>query len=263
MERINSRALRRKTKVCRLHVTDILLIHTKHSLWGWLIRFGTHCYWNHALMGCSAGDGEQDYRNMLVVDAKTDGTVVMSRVSEYLSRWDKYDVAVKRLEADWFQNENQISAEELRRRICNMAANEVDPTLGHRLSKRFNQIVRQLTVIFRFIRRKINKAYPKPSLPWNIRPGQVKAFTCGGFVQWCYYQAVSKTLEESGGDHSLLDDVVFNPRVERGPTPYELLTTTPADLANCDKLSWKYIIKNGVVQEVSSSDDARLMKMRV
>ncbi len=125
--------------------------------------------------------------------------------------------------------------------------------------KSFNQIVRQLTVIFRFIRRKINRAYAQPSLPWNIRPVQVKAFTCGGFVQWCYYQAVSKTLEERGGDHSLLDDVVFNPRVEREPTPFELLTTTPADLANCDKLSWKYIIKNGVMKEVSDSDDPRLV----
>lgn len=261
MENINSQALREKVKVCRLLATDILLIHTKRSLWGWLIRFGTHCYWNHALMVCSAGDSEQDYRNMLVVDAKTDGTIVMSRVSEYLSRRDKYDVAVKRLEADWFHNENQTSAEELRSRICNMAVNEVDFTLGHRLMKFFNQIVRQLTVIFRFIRRKIRGVYTPPSLPWGIRPAQVKAFTCGGFVQWCYYKAVSKMLEERGGDHSLLDDVVFNPRVEQEPTPFELLTTTPADLANCNKLSWKYIIKNGVMKEVSGSDDPRLVAM--
>ena len=261
MERINSQALTEKVKVCRLLATDILLIHTKRSLWGWLIRFGTHCYWNHALMVCSAGDSEQDYRNMLVVDAKTDGPIVMRRVSEYLSRQNKYDVAGKRLEADRFHDENQTSAEELRSRICNIAVNEVDFTLGLRLMKFFNQIVRQFTVIFRFIRRKINKAYTQPSLPWNIRPVQVKAFTCGGFVQWCYYKAVSKTLEERGGDHSLLDDVVFNPRVEQEPTPFELLTTTPADLANCDKLSWKYIIKNGVMKEVSSSDDPRLVTM--
>jgi len=255
MESINSRALREKVKVCRLLATDILLVHTRRSLWGWLIRLGTHCYWNHALMVCSTGDGEQDYRNMLVVDAKTDGTIVMSRVSEYLSRRDKYDVAVKRLEADWFHNENQLSAEELRSRICNIAVNEVDFTLGRRLMRFLKRIIRQLTVIFRFIRRKINRARTQPSLPWNIRPRQVKAFTCGGFVQWCYYKAVAKTLEERGGDHTLLDDVVFNPRVKQEPTPFELLTTTPADLANCDKLSWKYIIKNGVMSEVTGSDD--------
>ena len=259
MESINSQALIEKVKVCRLLATDILLIHTKRSLWGWLIRLGTHCYWNHALMVCSAGDSEQDYRNMLVVDAKTDGTIVMRRVSEYLGRRDKYDVAVKRLEADWFHDENQTSAEELRSRICNIAVNEVDFTLGRRLMRSLKQLVRQLTVVFRFIRRKINRAYTKPILPWNIRPRQVKAFTCGGFVQWCYYEAVSKMLEERGGDDSLLDDVVFNPRIEQEPTPFGLLTTTPADLANCEKLSWKYIIKSGIMIEVSSSDDARLV----
>jgi hypothetical protein len=261
MERINSQALTEKVKVCRLLATDILLVHTKRSLWGWLIRFGTHCYWNHALMVCSTGESEQDYRNMLVVDAKTDGTIVMSRVGEYLGRRDKYDLAVKRLEADWFQNENKLSADELRRSICKIAVNEVDFKLGRRLIKSFKQIVRQLTVIFRFIRRKIRGVYMPPRLPWSVRPAQVKAFTCGGFVQWCYYKAVSKMLEERGGDHSLLDDVVFNPRVEQEPTPFELLTTTPADLANCDKLSWKYIIKNGVMQEVSSSHETSLVAM--
>jgi len=261
MERINSRALRSKVKVCRLHATDILLIHTKHSFWGWLIRFGTHCYWNHALMVCSAGGSQQDYRDMLVIDAKTDGTIVMSRLSEYLSRWDKYDVAVKRLKTDLFQDDNQISAEELRSHICNIAVNEVDFTLGLQLMKYFKRIVRQFTVICRFIRHKINKTHTQPNLPWNIRPVQVKAFTCGGFVQWCYYKALSRTLEQRGGGYSLLDDVVFNPRVEQEPTPYELLTTTPADLANCDKLSWKYIIKNGEVKEVSSSEDAMLVTM--
>lgn len=35
----------------------------------------------------------------------------------------------------------------------------------------------------------------------------------------------------------------------------ELLSTTPADLANSDKLTWKYIIKDGVVWEVSSKDE--------
>jgi hypothetical protein len=259
MERMNSQALGEKVKDCRLQATDILLIHTKHSIWGWLIRFGTHCYWNHALMVCPSGDSEQNYGNMLAIDAKTDGTIVLSRVSEYLSRRDKYDVAVKRLQADWFHNENEISAEKLRSSICNMAVNEIDFTLGHRVRGSFKQFMRQLIVIYRFIRRKIHRVHTQVNLTWNIRPRQVRAFTCGGFVQWCYYKAVSKMLEENGGDYARLEDVIFNPRVKQEPTPFELLTTTPADLANCDKLSWKYIIKNGEMREISSNHDARLI----
>jgi hypothetical protein len=87
----------------------------------------------------------------------------------------------------------------------------------------------------------------------------VKAFTCGGFVQWCYYKGVSHKVAEGYADESKLREVVFNPRIERKATPFELLTTTPADLANCAKLSWKYIIMNGVIREVSSGEEANLI----
>ncbi len=42
--------LHKPTEAIRLRMADILLVHSKHSLWGWLIRLGTRCYWNHALM---------------------------------------------------------------------------------------------------------------------------------------------------------------------------------------------------------------------
>jgi hypothetical protein len=87
----------------------------------------------------------------------------------------------------------------------------------------------------------------------------LKAFTCGGFVQWCYYKGVSQLVEEGSADKSKLKEVLFNPRVKKKVTPFELLTTTPADLANCDKLSWKYIIKDGLIREVSSGEEANLI----
>jgi hypothetical protein len=96
-------------------------------------------------------------------------------------------------------------------------------------------------------------------LPWNIRPIQMKSFTCSGFVQWCYYKGVSQVLEERGINKSKLHDIIFNPRVKKKVTPFDLLTTTPADLANCAKLSWKYVIKDGVIREVSSGEEARLI----
>ena len=248
----------RKIEACKLRPTDILLVHTRRSFWGWLIRFGTHSYWNHALMVCSVGEREQDYDNILVVDAKTDGSIVMSKLSEYLKRSDKYDVAVKRLRVDWFNNDGQSLALDLRSRICHSAVNEVQFKLGTRLKNITNQVVRQFTVVWRYLRRKINKAYKQPGLPWNTRPSQVKAFTCGGFVQWCYYMGVSKTIEEKGRNQDRLRDVIFNPRIEEEPTPFGLLTTTPADLANCNKLSWEYVITNGVIRQVSNSDDVML-----
>jgi hypothetical protein len=211
------------------------------------------------MMVCSIGNREQGYEDTLVVDAKTDGAVVIRSVSEYLARPDKYDMAVKRLEADWFQNNNQVSGYGCCNHICDTAINEVDYKLGSPLIERIDQIVRQLIVIFRFIRRKVRGICTPPSLPWSIRPVQVKAFTCGGFVQWCYYKGVSRMVEEGNIDRSLLRKIIFNPHVVQEPTPFELLTTTPADVARCDTLSWKYVIKDGVIREVSNDADVRLI----
>ena len=259
MVNVNTKTVRENGEAYRLQAADILLVHTKRSLWGWIIRFGTHSYWNHALIVCSAEKQKQDSGNALVVDAKTDGTIAVRRASEYLNRTSKYDVAVKRLEADWFKGVSHISKLDCRNDICNIAIKEVDFTLCSRLTGLINQTIRQLTVITRFLRRKIRGAYTLPNLPWNIRPVQVKAFTCGGFVQWCYYTGVSRVLGETGTDQSRLGEVIFNPRAKKKPTPFELLTTSPADLAKSDKLTWKYITKDGLMQEVTSNEEAGLI----
>jgi hypothetical protein len=248
-------------KGCRLRAADILLVHTKRSLWGWIIRSGTHCYWNHALMVCSSMDPEENPGGTFAVDAKTDGSIAVSRVGDYLDRPDKYDLAVKRLEADWFQDGDRVFQFDFRGRVCNVAVNEVDFKLGSRVMDAIDQTLRQLIVILRFVRRKIRGVYTPPSIPWNVRPVQVKAFTCGGFVQWCYYKGVSQAVSEGDSGESRRWGIIFNPRVRKEPTPFELLTTTPADLANCDSLSWKYIVKDGVVREVSDGEEARLMTM--
>ncbi|UCD10190.1 MAG: hypothetical protein JSU79_06015, partial [Dehalococcoidales bacterium] len=204
------------------------------------IRRGTHCYWNHALMVYSTGETEQDYHDPLVIDAKTDGSIVLRELRYYLSRPGKYDVAVKRLNSNLLDDDGLF---DLLGNICRTAANEVQPEIAMRLIRVKNQILRQITVIWRFARRKLRKARTQPMLPWNVRPFQVKAFTCGGFVQWCYYMGVSGIIEENRDYRRYQGDVIFNSRIEGNPTPFELLTTTPADLANCDKLSWVYVDK--------------------
>ncbi len=246
---------RKKAELCGLQPADILLVHTRRSLWGWLIRFGTHCYWNHALMVCSVGERNKDCNDVLVADAKTDGSIVLINISEYLKRTDKYDVAVKRFRSDWTDNIDQSLSLNARVRICRTAMNEAQFPVGMRLIIIKNRIMRQSTVIWRFIRRKIRKSYKQPGLPWSTRPGQVKAFTCGGFVQWCYYMGALKTIGRKSKSQDRLKDVIFNPRIEEKPTPFGLLTTTPADLANCDKLSWEFVIKDGAMLHVSNSEE--------
>ena len=56
-----------------------------------------------------------------------------------------------------------------------------------------------------------------------------------------------------------IQDVIFNPELSHEDSEDELLSTTPADLANSDKLSWKYVLKDGVVWEVGHENDVDLI----
>jgi len=234
---------------CRLEAADVLLVHTKRSLWGWLIRTGTHCYWNHAVVVCRTGDTDEGYRSALVVDARSDGTIVIGPARRYLDNPGKFDVAVKRLETGRLP---ATAGLRLRNHICDVAVNEVGVTVGMPLAGSLDRAVRQLTLVLRFIRRKIGRAARQPVLSWSARPADVKAFTCGGFVQWCYYQAARRMLAEGSGDSSLLAAVLLSPGVTTRPAPFELLTISPADLAGSARLSWQYVVRNGAIVSVAN-----------
>jgi hypothetical protein len=249
-------SLRSGAGVFRLRAADILLVHAKRHLWSWIIRLGTHCYWNHALIVYSAGNGEQDFKDALIIDAKTSGKIITGHIGEYLNRPGKYDIAVKRLEADWFQADKRSDGPDFRRQICDVALNEAGIGINMRVREVADKIIRQLTVIIRFIRRRIRKRYKPLALPWNIRLVKVKAFTCSGFVQWCYFKGVSRNIARIS-DLSRLNEVIFNPRAADNPTLFELLMTNPSDLASSEKLAWKYVVKNGIIREVASSQEVR------
>ena len=63
-------------------------------------------------------------------------------------------------------------------------------------------------------------------------------------------------LGETGDtDDQKRQDVIFNPEIGQDDSEEVLLSTTPADLANSDKLTWKYIVKNGVAWEINRRED--------
>ncbi len=50
MQKLKGTAMAELVEGDKLKRADILLTRSKGSLLGWLIRFGTDSYWNHALM---------------------------------------------------------------------------------------------------------------------------------------------------------------------------------------------------------------------
>ncbi len=225
-------------RVGSLEAADIILVHTRHSPWATVIRLGTHCYWNHAAIVCRAAGAGHPYKGALLVDARTDGGMQIRPAEYYLDNRGKYVVGVKRLDATW-ERLYPGTKQHLLGNVCNLAISEVPINLGQPIIEHFEKTMRQITVVLRFLRRKLGRMSRPPSLSWNTRPLEVKAFTCAGFVQWCYFVAASKVLD--CGENAVPSGLVFNQRAKDRVSLLELLTTTPADLAECATLSWKYL----------------------
>jgi hypothetical protein len=254
MQKLEGTAMTELVEGGKLKRADILLAHSKGSYWGWLIRLGTRCYWNHAFILYMVRDPNQGYDEALIIDPKM-GSIHMGNISHYFENPNRYDVAVKRLDKEWFQNDSEIGGLHYYQTICNIALQETSDKFDSRLLRVSRGILRQVRIAYRFARRKIK--YPrlgKKRLSSITERLKISAYGCGGFVQWCYYQGAYQVLRESL-DKTRLQDVIFNPRLVEPITQRDLLSTTPADLAGSDKLSWKYVVKGGVVWEVSSEEE--------
>lgn len=235
---------------------DIILTRSKCSLLGWLIRFGTGSYWNHALMIYAIRNLDEGYDTTFIIESGGAG-IDIHNIAHYFKRTNRYDIGIKRLEAEWFQNDIERGGLRHRRKVRGFALSEIDDKYDYRLLLGIaRRITRQLVLAFLFPwQRRKPPDQRRIHVPKFIKRLNVSTYICSGFVQWSYYQGLSKSMEEYGEDESKLQDVIFNPRLAGNTTEDELLSTTPADLANSDKLTWKYIIKDGVVCEVSNQSE--------
>jgi len=199
-------------------------------------------------------DPNQGYDEALIIDPKM-GSIHMGNITHYFEHPNRYDVAVKRLDKEWFQNDGEVGVLPYCQTVCEIALREIADKFDTRLIRVGRGIFRQVRLAYRFARRRIK--YPrlgKKRLSSITKRLKISAYGCGGFVQWSYHQGVSRILSESQ-DKTRLEEVIFNPRLVEPVTQHDLLSTTPADLAGSDKLSWKYIVKDGAVWEVSSKEE--------
>lgn len=250
----------------KLKRADILLTHTKGSLLGALIRFGTGSYWNHALMIYAIRDINQGYNTTFIIESGGSG-IDVHNIAHYLEKQDKYDVAVKRFEAPWFQDDTDSGGLRYRRKVRGFALQEIDDKYDHKMIISIaTRILRQIVMGVLFPLQRIKPPEKRRLKKPSFAGVNVRAYICSGFVQWAYYQAVSQVLDEDKQDKSpvpekddlvksRLDEIVFNPEKSAPDMENLLLSTTPADLANCDKLTWKYVIIDGDIKPVSTPED--------
>ena len=99
----------------------------------------------------------------------------------------------------------------------------------------------------------LEKVMRKAREKGNRVPSQ---FICSGLVQYGFYSTISELIGEGVLSKDKLKDVIFNPRFNGEIDRDILLSTTPQDLANSEKLKWKYVIHDGKAYEISTSAEA-------
>ena len=263
-KKLRDRAMVELVEKGKLKRADILLTRSKGSLLGWLIRFGTKSYWNHAAMVYVIRSPEQGYDGTFIIESGGAG-IDIHNIGHYFQNPKKYDIAIKRLDRDWFQDESEAGGLRFQRKVRGFALAEIDDKYDHKMIIGIaKSILRQLVLAFIFSRLALKKsARRRARIPRIAKRLEVNAYICSGFVQWAYYRGVGKVLEEIGDTaKTKIQDVIFNPEVTYEDSEDALLSTTPADLADSDKLTWKYIIKNGVAWEVSDESDVDFVLKR-
>lgn len=253
-KQLSGGAMKALVEADKLKRVDILLTRSKGNLLGWLIRFGTKSYWNHAAMVYVIRNPQEGYNETYIIESGGAG-IDIHNISHYFNRPDKCDVGIKRLDKDWFQS----GTVDFPRKVRGLALQEIDDKYNYRLILGIAQkVVRQLVIafVFPFLRFKSSDKR-RSRRPRLAKLFKVNTYICSGFVQWSYFTTVTQQLEKSGGNQGVLQDVIFNPEIRKDVDEELLLSTTPADIANSDCLSWKYIIKNGKVWEIANDADVK------
>ena len=254
MRRLGNDAMTELVEGGKLKRADILLTHAKCSLLGTLVRFGTRSYWDHSLMVFTIKDEKQGYDSTFVIDSDAFG-IDIHNIGYYFERPRKYDVLIKRLELDWLDGDSEEGGLRYCRKVRGFALQEIDDKYDYRMMvKVAAKILRRMVLVLLFPLQRRKKHDEERRVKVSRLIGiNVNAYICSGFVQWSYYQAMSQLLDDADPDKpNKLQGVIFNPAFTTGSDEEILLSTTPADLANSDKLSWQYVIKDGVVWQVSS-----------
>jgi len=234
-----------------LKKADILLEHTRRTFWGWLTRLGTRNYWNHTLMVHDVQDMGQGYLKITVLDPRMN-QILIKDVADYFKGLRDYDVGVRRLEQEWFQSDGDAEGRRYLTLVANAALEQTDIKHDSRLVWK---MVREAIIVYRFLFQKAVRPKSKKGRKPVRRPLNANAYSCSGFLQWSYYQGTARMVAEGKLAAARLQDVILDPRLGEEASDYDLLSITPAALAKSDKLSWKYLIKDGLVWAVSSEED--------
>ncbi len=236
----------------KLKRADIVLCRGKKSLYSRLIRWATKSNFSHAAIVFVTPSRDKGFDNTFLLESVTGGVDITDIQHYAIDEWRGYDLAIKRFEAPWFATGPE--AEDIRRLVRGCMLNFVKADYDY-----LNVWRLAVGVVRRFVFGvRVRVGGLEPTLRRAYAKGQLApgSFICSGFVQYGFYDAVRRLADANRLTDSELAEVVFKPTASARPDTATLLSTTPEDLAQAEQLSWKYVIIDQHVYEVTSKTEA-------
>jgi hypothetical protein len=234
--------LRGEVENHELQRSDVVLIQSKGSLFGWAIRWATRSQFTHAALIFAIPHTNQGFNRAFIIESSTGGVdlTALDLHTDYPSH--KEAVVIMRLERPWFD-------EDLQRRIRGEMLNSIKANYDYHS---IGRLVLAIGTSMLMGRRSRAVALIKDIIRERFRVNGLlpMRFICSGFVQFGFWHTVRSSLPEI--DKS---EVYFGPPVEEEVTDADLLTITPEELFQSDKLAVKYVIAGQRVYPVNDREE--------
>lgn len=225
-----------------LQLGDIILFRRKGSFFATNLTRLSGDYFSHSALVFATPHTDPGFTKTYVLECKFSG-VDITPLEHFIKKRKAYVMCIKRLERPW------VDAR-LRRVIRGHALNFIKAEYSFK------------TLTDLFLRTEAHLLFPKhktsqhraKALRQTLRRGfrLPNAFICSGFVQYAFYDAIRFAKQSQAN----LSDCYFANQRWTESLQADLLSVTPQNMADSDKLTWKYLIQNGEVTEVASQSDA-------
>ncbi len=249
-----------------LHCGDVVLTSKMGSFFSFLSRKIDSSDFAHTALVFATKRSEIGLDDSYVIET-TFGGVELGAFGEFVApakvypdtgRPPEYIVGIKRLEQPWATP--QIRAMVSGRMLRFLDVEDYDYSMLAALASRHTHFWFRLRS-FLFGR--------APSLSEYLRRGGYAPaeFICSGFVQFAYLDMVREAVERGHIPAEQADEawrsVTFAPWVEENTTMEDLMGVRPLELAQTDRLAWKYLVYGGMVHRVDSTDHVDTLLKRI
>lgn len=232
---------------------DIVLLKGKATLFSLAIRWWTKSEFSHTALVFAVPSAEEGFERTFLIEAGTSGVDINDLKHYAIDMSLVYDCAIKRLERPWMTVEVQRA---VRGHMLNFIKASYDYWEVVALARGLiSNAIFGLSAGVIGVEKAIRRSYR-----WSKTPPS--RFLCSGFVQFGFMSAVRRLIETGRLPRDAMHEVIFRPGMHASADRPAILATTPEDLAQSDRLTWKYAIRRGRVYRVESYDAVKAIFRR-